>query len=108
MSVGNARTPEEAQYYEDLALKEMRWLAEHPGNDSSHRKRDFGEEEKSVAIMAERIMFSCAVLPGLGNEALMLVVAVLTDELSSQKAEVIARMSQDAYFRELLDAVREA
>ena len=96
---------EERVHYETAACEQIKELAARHG-----QKGWDGKDSWEGAIVAERVIISFfgVGMPQMGCQAVALVIAVRTKELSFCGAEVIANMSENPYFAQLHEAVEKS
>ncbi len=101
-----AIVPEKIEKYFMFSLEKARRLAEHAfdstGKLSSFQTRNPDKNQWGGAIAGIRFIFSMSGLPELGDEAVMLLSAVLLQEMTVAAALHVARFSNNPYFKRLL------
>jgi hypothetical protein len=91
--------------YNAFAPEKSSRLAAHAGDLSSFQSRDPDKDQWGGAVRSRRAgsrIFSCSGAPELGDEAMMLIVALAAGEMTPADAEEIVQLSRNPYFPELV------
>lgn len=101
MKVGEISDMVSAERYFSFSREKILRLKAHPEHISSFQSRDIEKEMYAGAIRAIRCILSLSGLPELGDEAVMLVVALDLDLIKYDEAVKIAAISKNQFFQPL-------